>query len=113
MQEEVIQELHRQVGDLKEAVERQAEELKGLKIIQQRQRSDVRDVRAEGKTYSSMNADAIEGLQDQMNDRFGGVHDRLDQLTEEVKQTKANTEAILAILRSNVKRAVEDPNTEE
>lgn len=113
MQEEVIQQLHQQVQDLNAKVEGQSALVEQLRVVQQRQRTDVRDARVETRSYGSMNADAIEGLQDQMNTRFEDVHTRLDGLTEDLAETKANTETILAILRSNVKRAVKDPNTEE
>jgi len=123
MQEEVIQDLHNKVQALTEAVEKQKETIEGLRIIQQRQRSDVQGVRAEGRTYSSMNAEAIEGLQDQMNNRFDMVNTRLDSQASFIKRvaeaSEKNTELLnelLGILRGNLGRThpfgEADPNEE-
>lgn len=113
MQEEVIQDLVQKVQALTEVVEGQRVEVEGLRIIQQRQRGDVRTVRAEGKTYNSLTTEAIEALQDQITERLDLVHTRIDDLVDEVTGIKTDTQLILEILRSNVKRAIDDPNTDE
>lgn len=104
MQEEVIEELLRKVAGLEENFEKHTGVVEQLRIIQQRRSEEIRSVRLESKSYGAEILDKLEAMQDQMNDRFEGAHERMDKLTTAV-------ETLVSLLGNALKDR--DPDTKQ